>query len=94
MLGAMLTFGATPKAPFKSCHVANCPVGTETTTRGAGPPTSVNGREAVRSPIRVNSDAQLGIGSEFNDYPHIHCYARSLKECAVIPKLGHRESKR
>jgi hypothetical protein len=88
MLGAMLTFGATPNAPFMSCQVANCPVGTETTTRMERSPASANGRVAARSPIRVNSDTQLGVGSEFNGYPHIHCYARSLKERVVIPKSG------
>ena len=63
-------------------------MGTETTARRALPPTSVNGKAAARSPIRVNRDTQFGVGSEFNSYPHIQCYARSLKECAVIPKLG------
>jgi hypothetical protein len=74
----MLTFGVIPNAPLMSCHVANCPVGTDTTTRGLRPPISAKGRAAARSPIRVNRDAQLGIGSEFNSYPHIQNYARSL----------------
>jgi len=63
-------------------------VGTETTARRALPPTSVKGKAAARSPIRVNRDTQFGVGSEFNGYPHIQCYARSLKERVVIPKLG------